>query len=288
MKDIYFNSWRYIEAKKLIKKNPFEAKKKMEEYLKNYPKDYNAKSYYAYLLVVLNKPNEAQKVLENLEIESIMDSTFNRDTKKVLKLRNDIIINKMRILIYNNQYEEFLKYFEKYKYVLNNDKLSSIHFLCRKKLNILEECEYNKDNYGYLFGQILEYDENDFLLHIQKHQTDYNNDEEEPNANIFSEKFPINEIIEEVKKQIPSEDKLCYSMLSDSYFFKYNDCGRANNKITNYFLVACFHNTSDIITMCPVEDCENMPQIDLNYLNKNKVKVKSLSQIEKFNRRYKR
>ena len=45
--------------------------------------------------------------------------------------------------------------------------------------------------------------------------------------------------------------------------------------------------------MCPVEDNLNIPYIDLNYLNQEKnqetttTKVKRLSQIEKFNQRYK-
>lgn len=41
--------------------------------------------------------------------------------------------------------------------------------------------------------------------------------------------------------------------------------------------------------MCPSERCENLPYTDLNYLIKqDNPKVKSISQIEKFNRRYRR
>ena len=40
--------------------------------------------------------------------------------------------------------------------------------------------------------------------------------------------------------------------------------------------------------MFPCADCENLPYVDLNYLiNTNNIsKVKTLSQIEKFNKRY--
>ena len=42
--------------------------------------------------------------------------------------------------------------------------------------------------------------------------------------------------------------------------------------------------------MYPADDCENLPYTDLNYLNEEitNPKVKRLSQIDKFNQRYKR
>ena len=72
------------------------------------------------------------------------------------------------------------------------------------------------------------------------------------------------------------------------YVFKYDNCGKHDNKIANYFKIICFHNTQDYITMFPCSNCENLPYVDLNYLvNSNDIpKVKTLSQIEKFNKRY--
>lgn len=286
MKDIYFNTWKFFEAKKLIKKDPLEAKNKFENYMKDYPKDYNAKSYYSYILIVLNMPKEAKIILDNLELESNIDSLFNQEHEKVLKLQKDLITNKMRLLAYYNNYEKLLYYYNNYYHFLDNKKLATINFICRKNLGLLKEKEFNKEKFGYLFGQIIKYDENDFFNHIKKHLSGYN--EDDLNNSVFLEDFPINEIIPEVKKYIPSDNRLCYTMIGDSYFFKYNDCGRNDNKITDYFKVVCFHNTSDIITLCPIKDCENIPHIDLNYLNKSKGPVKTLSQIEKFNRRFRR
>ena len=41
--------------------------------------------------------------------------------------------------------------------------------------------------------------------------------------------------------------------------------------------------------MHPVNGCENLPIIDLNYIRKTEdIKVKKLSQIDKFNKRYNR
>ena len=39
--------------------------------------------------------------------------------------------------------------------------------------------------------------------------------------------------------------------------------------------------------MCPCENADNFPYVDLNYLRKeDNVKVKKISQIEKFRKRY--
>ena len=60
-------------------------------------------------------------------------------------------------------------------------------------------------------------------------------------------------------------------------------------KITDYFKVICFHNTSNFITMLPVAEGEFLPHVDLNYmLSESNHKVKIKSQIDKFNQRYKR
>ena len=59
--------------------------------------------------------------------------------------------------------------------------------------------------------------------------------------------------------------------------------------MVDYFKVFCFNdNNNNIISMCPSNHCECLPYVDLNYLKENdKPKVKTISQIEKFNRRYK-
>jgi hypothetical protein len=98
------------------------------------------------------------------------------------------------------------------------------------------------------------------------------------------------EIVEEVKKNISFDMKLSPGFLDESYVFKYDNCGRVNNKLANYFKVICFKGTKDIITMYPALDCEHLPCVDLNYLIENK-KVndkKRPSALDRFNQRYKR
>ncbi len=76
----------------------------------------------------------------------------------------------------------------------------------------------------------------------------------------------------------------------DVYYFKYDNCGRIKNHMTNYFTVVCYHNTTNFITMCPNVNCQKLPHVDLNYLkdNENEIKDTRPSKIDKFNRRFKR
>lgn len=109
-----------------------------------------------------------------------------------------------------------------------------------------------------------------------------------PNKNIFSIDFPLTKVLEEIKKYIPSSQCFHHGFFDVRYFFKYDNCGRENNKITDYFVVSCFNNSPNIITMCPSSRYQIGNCIDLNYLKNDdeKTKSKRLSQIDKFNQKY--
>lgn len=271
----------------LMKTNPFEAKNKCEEYLKKYPKDYMAYTYYASVLITVGQFNEADQVLEYSE------STFRKNgyyASNENKLKN-IIANKIRILSYQERYEELYQLCTQYYQELLMMNFGAIHFYARKKTGRLQQ-ELREIN-SYLFKQITEYQESDFLEHVKKHLSEYNKDLEEPNSNLFTPNINITELVEEVKKHLLSDNRIFPDFFVDTYIFKYDNCGTEDNKTVNFFKVICFHNTKDIITMCPVAENLNIPYIDLNYLNQNinqepsNPKVKRLSQIDKFNQRYK-
>ena len=109
-------------------------------------------------------------------------------------------------------------------------------------------------------------------------------------VSIFAYDFPILEIVEEIKKYIPSDKRINGGFYDNVYIFKYDYCGKVEGKTANYFKVVCFDGTSDFITIYPCVEGKNLPYTDLNYLqyananSNNRGKV--LSQIDKFNRRY--
>ena len=110
----------------------------------------------------------------------------------------------------------------------------------------------------------------------------------ERQENIFAADFPLQRVVDEIDKYIPSEEhSFCPGVIADCYYFRYDSCGKENNKTTNYIKVACFHDTGDIITVCPVLEGEFLNYRDLNYLKEQSTeKPKQMSRIEKFYQRY--
>lgn len=281
MKKIFdnFKLEKYVD---MIKYDPISAEYEFEKYIENYPYDYSAYPHYAHSLLVLGKTEDAIKIMNYVEEKSQNDTNYAQFFQKNDYLKSSIIINKYRILAQLEKYDELYEYYNKTHFLISSD-FNIIPFVCEKKLGLLDS---RRDYPRYYFNQAAEYKEEDFLKHIQKHMADYKTSSDMSNQAIFSPYFKIDEVLKEIKRIIPSNKKLCTGIFEDTYYFKYNDCGRDHNKITDFFLVVTFHNTNEIITMCPIVGIENCPHEDLNFLNKDKVKV--ISQIEKFNRKYKK
>lgn len=286
MKSKYYNEWEFNQALSLHETNPFEAKNKYEEYLKKYPKDYSIYPYYASILIALGNFKSAEKILDYVEQISNKDDRFIKDNNKVNRLKNNILSNRIKLLSYQEKYNELYYFCITHEQELKNIGLKpTIFYSMKMNGKLISDI---RDGNSYLFRQIIDYKEEDLLQNIQIHLADYNKDKENRNQNIFSPNFPVEEIIEEIKKYIPSDKRLFFRYFEDQYIFKYNNCGKENNKTVDYIKVICFHNTSNIITMYPAANCQDLPYIDINYLIKEtkNPKVRRLTQIEKFNQRY--
>ena len=288
MENKYYDTWEFLKTNDITKTNPIEANSRFEEYLQKYPQDYSAYTYYAYNLITLGQFTKAEKILNKLENKFKSDTHFAKQTYKISGLNHDILVNRVRLLCYQEKYDEAYNLLKNNREEFEHMGVSDIVFYCKKKMG---KIDFNRrENNSYLFRQIVEYKEEDFMEHIKKHLADYNSNLDEPNKNVFVPNFPINEVVEEIKKYIPSNKMLCTGFWEDVYIFKYNECGRANNRLVNYIKVVCFHNTKDFITILPVSDCENLPCVDLNYLIKEdkQPETRRMSKVDKFNQRYKR
>ena len=269
-----------------LKRNPFESKVKLENYLKKYPNDYYSYSFYIYSLIILGEFDNAKRILDYLESIQYIDRKFLLFIKKNKYLKNRLIFNYLKLLIYQGKYSESYSFYTNYP--LEIKEINSAIFYCKCRLGMVN---FNtRKNLFYLHRQIIKYDEDDFLYHIREHSYDYNTTLNNPNSNIFNSCFLITQVIEAIKSFIPSSKRLFTGFFEDSYYFKYDSCGTVNNKKANFIKVICFHDTDNIITMFPCMNIEELPYIDLNYLNKtdNKesIKIRKLSQIDKFNKRY--
>ena len=290
MEEKHFDYWEFHKIYQEIEHDPFNVKIKIENYLHNYPTDYNAYAYYIYALIVTADFDNATKHLRILKEKYKNDANFLKYSNKVDLLKTDILTDEVRLLCHRGEYDKIQKL-----YMQNKEKLSSLSnsfvlFYCLKQQGRLDVAK--REPNGYLFRQIVEYHEDDFLNHIKKHLAEYNKDLDQPNKNIFVPDFPIEEVLQEVKKYIPSCKKTCPGFCDDVYYFKYEECGREDNKLVDYFKVVCFQNTKDMITICPINYGQNMPCVDLSYIREKHIKPQTKSnrigQIEKFNKKYKR
>lgn len=279
----YFNTYEISKAVDVQYSNPLEAKVMFENYFSKFPDDYASYPLYISHLISLGEIEKALKLFNYVERKVNTNSNYKFRGSKYHFYEYGMFNCKLKLLFQTEKYEELLYYCRNNMDKFSNIDLESICFYCMGKLRKLDRSKRGESS--YLHRQIIEYQECDFRYHIEKHILTPSLDNE--NSNVFVEGFPIDTVINEIKKYIPSEKRILSGTIMDFYTFKYDNCGKDNYKNADYIKVVCFHNTGDIITMCPVANGENMPYIDLSYLRKeDEPKVKVLSQIDKFKMRY--
>ena len=203
-------------------------------------------------------------------------------------IKDRLLFDTLKLWSYQGRYEELYNYCTENFQKIDELDMGSLAFY--SKIRSGRQPGKPREDYNYRSRQIIEYQEEEFLEHVKKHLADYNLEPDNVDNATFVPGFPFDKIFAEVKKYIPSDIGLCIGACDNKYFFKYDGCGRVKNKLVNYFIVVCLHNSDNFITMYPVDEAEELPSIDLNYLvSENKEdKTKKLSQIDKFNQRYKR
>ena len=286
----YFDENAFRYAVSALETDPFHAKERFEKYIEKYPNDYYARAYYALVLTRLCMFDEAEEEYEYIKLKAQNCHHYTNSENDLSGFIHIMILVKIKILAYREDYQGIFDLLRSNFYAFDPYDIRFILYFCRAKLGLIED--ENTTSESYRFTQTCNYSEELFREHIKKHLKEYNN-VENPNEYVFNEGFPIDKVIEEVKKHIPSDKRLFPGDFDNTYYFKYDNCGKVRNNNTNYFTVIVFHNTTDFITMCPAENCERLPFVDLNYLKdeeleKDKIKVKMPSQIEKFNKRFNR
>lgn len=282
----YYNRLLFTKAMKLTNSNPYEAKRLYEEYLDQYPTDCLAWTLYASILITLKEFDLASMILDRAEEMINQYKRKGDDFQEQHADERNLLFGRIRIMSFRGQYKKLLDFLEENPIVEEKYHLDEVKLLCKKKLGI---CFTQRDDYPYLARQIIKYEVQDMMHRVEYHGADYNAvmDRQE---NVFAVDFPLQKIIDEIDKYIPSEEhSYCPGVIADCYYFKYDTCGKENQKATNFIKVTCFHNTGDIITVTPVLEGENLNYIDLNYLKeKTTEKPKQMSRIEKFYQRYRK
>lgn len=285
-KKLYFNSYKYNKAYNLRINNPYKSVEEFEKYIDEFPYDYLAKIQYISSLITVNELEKARE--EYIDIEKNYDKLYEilKDINRTKIIKEKLLICKLKLLLYEKKYNDAVElYFSNYR------SLSSLGGFIYYYLALLRGDKFviNKEKDRYITKQVTSYSEEEFLEHIKKHLADYNQNDRNISSTFFSPDFPLDSILKEVKNYIPSDKKLCYGFYDNTYIFKFDECGRDNNKIVDFFKVITFDKDDNYITMCPSADCTCLPYVDLNYLKEekeSKQKVRRISQIDKFRMKY--
>lgn len=132
----------------------------------------------------------------------------------------------------------------------------------------------NKEEFNYMEGQIFSYSKNRAIKHIIKHHKGINK------MGRFEDDFRVEKMINLVSNSLDEERKISCEVL-DKYVISSNSIGfDSDNNFS--IMVLTIPNTKQIVNMFVLN-------IDLNDEKKQEMqpkKVKRMSQIEKFNKRY--
>lgn len=269
-----FTLWNIIKKSKY---DPFDTLEQLKVYIEKYPTDIVAYRTYIIVLIDLGRFEEAETIINFIEhrFPNFIDEKF--------------IFNKFRLFCFTGRFEEANEMYKAHKEELLSVEPRIDFFDVIYRLQKGEQLERHlSPERNYLYNQIVDYNKDDFVEHIKKHTADYNLDIEDSNHAIFNPDFPIDDIIDELEKIIPNENKTYFGFSNNFYVFKFNNAGRVSNKSVDFFRVVTLNGTNHFITMYPMEHGELLPHIDLNHLNKSvdSPKVRQLSRLEKFNQKY--
>ena len=250
------------------------ALEQLNNYLKKYPNDVCAYLYYANILIVIGELEKAERILNN---KLVLSADRKDDIEKAFYLR-------IKLFIFKERYQECYYYIKQNMdlfYNHDSDTDLEIMVFLKKKLNMEVD---HQDMDTYFLKQIVFYQKDAFFSHIGKYL--YTSDGGRKNQ--FRKNFPIKEIYNKIINLIPNEFKINDSTLINSYIFKLDKCGFVDGRVVNYFRVITIANTNQITTMIPYENRERLAYTDLNLDDVLEVKIKKISQVDKFNLRYKK
>lgn len=283
MKDIFFSGWELQKIYELAKYDIDASYEQTLSYIEKYPHDMFGKIHLAQLMFNLNKPEFEEYLiyLEDYFYNYSKKDNPNRDFRTYVEL----IVLKINLHFLKGEYDEaYNLYLENKIECDKKDKFTGFSLIIKKKLGISDK--YDKTLFdSYCFDQIKDYSETNFLEHIKKHQLRYNLNNPKYSLGLFNENFPTDNILEEIKKIVPCQERLLGINGVDLYCFKYDHCGRQKNSTTDYFCLITIHDTREFITMYPSTHCNKKHCIDLNYLNDIYTKDSTVNAIEKFSKR---
>ena len=300
----YFNRHEYVKIINMIEYDVFAARDMVEKYIEQYPLDYSAYCVYANTLVETGRFKEAEEILELAEYKSKRQKKYIESSRSKLFYK-DLVFARMRIFAHTGRLYQFLDACGDNKEILLDANINlSLAITC-----FAHETDLTRKNrdevFGYTAKQYIEYREEELKRNIiELHSEAGISEDNNRLTGMFYRDFPLDEVIEEVKKYIPS-DKVHYDgMVNNAYYFRYDSNGkcagnRDRNKTktynkdeirlqdTNYFKVLVFEKNNKIFDIYPCENTKGFEYVDLNYLKeKTEPKAEKKDKVALFYKKY--
>lgn len=270
----YFNNNYFSKIIKLVEEYRLdEAMYQFDNYIKLYPNDLRGYTYYAETCIKNGYFDKASEILDMAKI-----------SKKTSKLSKDELLRvKIELLSCQEKYSEC------YELLMNNIKVFYDHMwlyegfltFLRNKLNKNNEKSYKPTREKYLLEQLTSYDSERAISHIERHMPDSNYD----TTAIFNYNFPLNDVYYKLRNLLPLDGRIYSNFFDNIYIFKYDCCGHVDSKLVDYLYVVTVRNTNDIITMYPYNNKSGTYVADITP-SYDKPKIKHISQVDKFYKRY--
>lgn len=249
-----------------------------ESYLKDYPNDLFILNHYLNACINLNQLTKIRPYLENIPTS----------IEKSKKYGLDFQCMTLRYYCFTQQFEKCYELLQKYRKKVSSEKKDSLidlDFYLRYKLDLLKRKE--KKNHNYVFQQIVDYDIEKAIRHIQKHIA-----HKYPTMTTFTNINHLGDLLESMQQYLPNSDHHNTLFFENKYDFKLTNEDAVNESFKNLFNVFAIDGTASIISMAPNRNAYHAPitQIssNLEFIKEQTPKIKQKSQIEKFNEQYRK
>jgi hypothetical protein len=265
----WFNKIKDIAIEGDIKK----AEKFLNQYMIKYPNDPHAITLYITICFHNNEIDKAEEYIKNSQDDDTCKRTIQRYHYFYMKGE------------YEEAYKLLLVILEDKNINHKTDFYKELRFQ-RCFLEFTLKIDSGITYTGYKANQIINYDRNLAIEHIKTHTYDI---EDKARHNKFEDEIDIEQLLEIVEERI-KDDIPCYkNETTNKYIFKYPNLKNIEyieGIQFKYLKVVSIRNTNNVIAMYPIFTINRITSAVPLEREDKKTKVKTLSQIEKFNQRY--
>lgn len=162
--------------------------------------------------------------------------------------------------------------------------------IMKKKLGI--SMKFKKGNKcDYITSQVTNYTVKEALNHITtNHSIIGDNGEANKEKSYFNDNINLEYLFQIIRSSIKNSKKVNKDEILEVHYFAVANVGVYNDNNCNFIKVIVIPNTNNIITMYPTNSIDDGNVSNLEFdgdlLFNKKQKIKTMSQIDKFNKRY--